>query len=295
LGGGEIASEIYRITLALPLSLGERVQTLLDTYRIPFEVHLETVRAADNCHVRIRQLILYAAGEKQRGEWTALMDRHDIGRYATVEPFSYDPAEWVDRWKEYYDWSKVSDRLSVGPDFKPCPFDTRLKVAIDPGQAFGTGSHESTLIALELLDRFLAADEDVLDVGCGTGVLALAACKLGAALTVAFDIEQESCLETVKNSLRNKVSPLVFRGGIEAVSAGFDVVVANMLAHRLLPLANSICGAVVDSGVLVLSGLVKKERDTFEPRFFGKAAKFERLAVVEKNDWWGGAWRRTTQ
>jgi ribosomal protein L11 methyltransferase len=240
----------------------------------------------------LQRFKLYASSEAEKDSVMGLLGQFGLSANATVEPFRWDPAEWVEKWKESYQWVRVSERISVGPAFRPCPFDTKARVAIDPGQAFGTGTHESTHLALELLDRHVGASVSMLDVGCGTGVLSVAAGQLGVERLSAFDIEEEAVRETGENAERNGVTVHVVLGGGEAISGVFDVVMANLLAHELVPMAGGIRGAVAPGGLLILAGLVDKDRPWFEERFFAVPGEFEKIEVTSRKEWWAGAWRK---
>ena len=294
MGGGKVGpgDQLFRISLALPLSKGNLAESLLDAFSIPFETRIESQTRPQAAHRQVRTIVLYPAGNAQKQEWLGHLRRNNLDQYATVEPFSYDPNEWLEKWKDSYEWTRITPRLAVGPDFKPCPFATPHNVSIRPAQAFGTGTHESTILALELLDRNLRPGNTVLDVGCGTGILAIAALELGARLALALDIEQESCVETAANGLANHVSPLVYQGGVEAVNSRFDLVVANMLGHRLVPIANSLINATKPGGTLLLAGLAEDRAEAFVADFFADTTQFKPMATLSRREWWAATWTR---
>lgn len=290
MGGGKVAGDppYFKVILSLPLSRVSTAQSLLDAYRIPFQELLDpgSPDASPGRHV----CVLYPQGAGQRDEWLGLLARAGLDGFAAVTPFDYDPALWVQRWKEYYEWVQVSPRLAIGPAFRECPFQCEHALRIDPGQAFGTGCHQSTQLAAMLMVQHLRRSESLLDVGCGTGVLAIAGALLGASPVTGVDVEQESCLETRKNAALNRVEVGVVRGSVDSLSSEWPVVVANMLYFRLETIARPLRRSVRPGGVLVLSGLVEKDRIPLATRFF--EGDFEPIGELCLDDWWGGAWRR---
>jgi ribosomal protein L11 methyltransferase len=179
--------------------------------------------------------------------------------------------DWGVAWREGLEVVEISPRLAIRPSFLEHRGPAaRATLVIDPGQAFGTGGHASTRLALALLEGLaperLAAAE-VLDVGSGTGVLALAALALGARRAVAHDIDplagREIRANAAANGLRERA--LVFTGPIAAIgSRRFDVVLANMLRSELLPLLPAIASRTRPDAVAIFSGLLEGERDACE-------------------------------
>lgn len=174
--------------------------------------------------------------------------------------------DWPETWKEGLEAIAISPRLAVRPPFAAARVAAgQVEVVIEPRQAFGTGAHGSTALALALLDARLAATPAarVLDVGAGSGVLAIAARKLGAAHALACDLDPIAARETRENAARNDVDVASFAGSLAALGprAGrFDVVVANLISSELRPILAALVDRVAPRGALVLSGLLAAER-----------------------------------
>lgn len=163
---------------------------------------------------------------------------------------------------------------------------------IDPKMSFGTGLHESTRLVLGLLPRVVEAGDRVLDAGTGTGVLAIAALKLGAAHAVAFDIDAWAEENAGENATRNGVEGRldVRIGDLDVVPEdGFNVVLANIHREVLLGMLPGLAAKTRAGGRLVLAGLLRRDADTM--RAATRAAGFETLHEAEENDWW--AWGGT--
>lgn len=190
---------------------------------------------------------------------------------------------WSEAWKEGLEPLVVSPRLAITPSFVPFePAPGQLALVIDPGQAFGTGGHASTRLALELLVALpdkAVADRCVLDVGCGTGVLALAALGLGARQAVALDLDPLATQATRENAARNQLAAglCVWTGPLDALSGRpFDLVLANLIRAELFPLLEGIRARCSEDGRVILSGLLHEERAQAE-----RALERVGLRVVE--------------
>ncbi|MDG2335827.1 MAG: 50S ribosomal protein L11 methyltransferase [Myxococcota bacterium] len=176
--------------------------------------------------------------------------------------------DWSEAWKEGLESLIISPRLVVRPSFVAHDLlPGQQEVIVDPGQAFGTGGHESTRLILDWLDGLLDGAEPprrVLDVGTGSGVLALAALKLGAHSALGFDLDRGAVREAGEvsrvNGLGDKLS--LFAGPIQALAVGgFDLVLVNLLRSEMLPIAKEIVGTLSGDGRLVLSGLLESDRE----------------------------------
>jgi ribosomal protein L11 methyltransferase len=171
-------------------------------------------------------------------------------------------AAWADAWKAYFPVLRVGRRLVIRPTWRRhhrAPEDVVL--ALDPGMAFGTGLHPTTRLCLagveDLGDRGVLEGARVLDVGCGSGILAIAALKLGAATALGLDTDPIAIEATVANASRNRLARRLRarHGSLPSGEPGFDVVLANLIAGLLVPLAPALQDELVPSGSLLASGI----------------------------------------
>ena len=153
-------------------------------------------------------------------------------------------------------------RLWVLPGAAEAAARDAVIVRLDPGLAFGTGTHATTALCLEWLDAQRLQGLTLLDYGCGSGILAIAALKLGCARAVAMDIDRQAVTATAANAAANGVAEqLTLADGDEALAGQYDIVVANILAAPIIELAESISGRVKSGCLLVLSGILSEQVD----------------------------------
>ncbi len=180
--------------------------------------------------------------------------------FTIVEEFG--SRDYLDAWREFATVYRTGNRLVVkAPWVSYQPNGTELVLWIDPGRSFGSGSHPSTQLALAELERLLEGNESVLDVGCGSGILAVAAARLGATQVFGIDIDTAAPDVTIGNARANGVEEFieVSTGPLGDVSDTFDVVVANMLASTLIELAPDLIRAVRPRGRLIISGILNAQ------------------------------------
>jgi len=215
-------------------------------------------------------------------------------------------ANWSEAWKVGLKAIEISPRLAVAPSFVDYQGTAGQRVLrIDPGQAFGTGGHASTRLVLEWIDRLAddrqAATQDVqvLDVGTGSGVLALAALALGAKRAVAFDLDPVAVIEARAVATQNDLLPGFesFVGGIESVAGqSFDWVFANLLKSEMLPILDQIADAVAPGGWLVVAGLLERDEQPVSEILAGQGllqAGMRREADDSGAVWIAPAFRRS--
>jgi ribosomal protein L11 methyltransferase len=195
----------------------------------------------------------------------------DAGLPAAVTQRPVAEEDWAEAWKEYFHVERFGEHIVVVPswrEYDPKPGDVTLH--LDPGMAFGTGQHETTRMCLEALEQHVKRGARVLDVGCGSGILSIAALKLGASAVCAVDVDPNCVRVTDANAAANGVTASLSAavGSLAGAwpfaepSAGrFDVVVANIIARIIIEHAASLVAALVPGGVLVTSGIIG-ERET---------------------------------
>ncbi len=202
------------------------------------------------------------------GDHAAAVDRAIRGAAPELRvgaPLVTPDQEWSEAWKEGLEPMLVGERLAIQPSFRPLDEPgERLVLTIEPGQAFGTGGHASTRLALELLEAGdpLGADVRVLDVGCGTGILALAALGLGGGRALAIDLDPLATEATIANARLNGLADrvTVFCGPLGRAPGGAcDLALANMIRSELLPVLPEIARRCEAGARLIVSGLLASE------------------------------------
>ena len=220
----------------------------------------------------------------------------DAGSCAILEGET-DEADWRDKWKEGFHSFTVGDML-IHPTWEPeaDAAGTRYQIEIDPGAAFGTGSHETTRLCLQHLARYMKPGDRVLDVGTGSGILSIAALKRGAAFAMATDLDPQAVETSLENVERNGYGPEhygVLKGNIiddpavqQAVGTGYDVVLANILAPAIIALQGMIGRHLKSGGFFIASGIIDvKEADVLAA--FAANPEWEVQAVEHDGEWVG--------
>ena len=168
--------------------------------------------------------------------------------------------DWVRLTQSQFDPIRISQRLWITPTWHEMPDPAAINLQLDPGLAFGTGSHPTTRLCLQWLDEQLPAGASVLDYGCGSGILAIAALKLGAGATRGIDIDAQAVRASVDNAQQNAV--VADFGLPDSLQAGeYDVVVANILANPLRMLGGLLASHVRAGGHIVLSGILQEQAE----------------------------------
>ena len=204
------------------------------------------------------------------------------------EAIVVDLAAALDAWRPYARAVTVGDRLVVRPPWVPpaAVEPGAVEVVVDPGRAFGSGAHPSTRLALAALVGLVRGGERVLDVGCGSGVLALAALALGAAEAMGVDIDPAAREASAANAARNGMGDRLAVTDTIARAAGpaggrYPLVVANLLLRDMVTLAPEIAAAVHEQGALVVSGVLEGQRAELEQAFTGASV----VAAASEDGW----------
>ena len=188
---------------------------------------------------------------------------------------------WVQLTQSQFDPIRVSDRLWIVPSWHVAPDPEAIVLVLDPGMAFGTGSHPTTRLCLEWLERTVSTDISILDYGCGSGILAIAAAKLGAKEVLGVDIDLQAVSAAKSNAELNNVSAR-FEDSTREIKGQFDIVVANILSNPLKALAPAICAHVRPGGRLALSGILTEQSDDLIEAY----SPYVALSVADSRDGW---------
>jgi len=192
---------------------------------------------------------------------------------------------WTENWRSHFVPIAMGRRLRIVPPWDESRDPERVTVVINPGAAFGTGRHETTALCLEVIEETVVPGARVADIGCGSGVLGIAAAKLGAARVVASDIEAAAVEATRENAEANGVAERIFvtESATPPSSEVFDLVVANIYSDTLVALAEALTTCVGPSGTLVLSGIEASRSADVERAYVARG--LQRTAIRTRGEW----------
>ncbi|SER70798.1 50S ribosomal protein L11 methyltransferase [Salipaludibacillus aurantiacus] len=196
--------------------------------------------------------------------------------------------EWATAWKKYYKPVKVSDHITITPtweDYSPVQ-DSEIIIELDPGMAFGTGTHPTTVLCIQALERHLNQGDMVLDVGTGTGVLSIAAAKLGASQVDALDLDEVAVKSAKINTKLNKVHDKVSvrqNNLLENTDHSPDLIVANILAEVITGMSGEAFASLKPGGKLITSGIIQTKREMVREAL--QSSGFYIEEIIEMEDW----------
>jgi ribosomal protein L11 methyltransferase len=197
------------------------------------------------------------------------------------EIFPIAEQDWVRQTQAQFGPIEIARGFWIVPSWSAVPDPGALNLRLDPGLAFGTGSHPTTRLCLEWLREHLAGGESVLDYGCGSGILAIAAAKLGADHVMGIDVDPQAVRASEHNARENDVDAAFVEP--DALPAGtYEVVIANILANPLIVLAPAIAQRVVAGGRIVLSGILEQQADSVVAAY----ARWFTLARWRESEGW---------
>lgn len=211
----------------------------------------------------------------------------DLG-HNVVSVQEVDEEDWATAWKKYYHPVKISNRFTIVPtweDYERVNTD-ELIIELDPGMAFGTGTHPTTVMCLQALETTVQTDSSVIDVGTGSGVLSIGAAKLGASKIHALDLDEVAVRSAIENIALNKVDHIVrvTHGNLlDNVDEQADIVVANILAEIIMTFTDDAFTIVKEGGLFITSGIIATKKDDVRESL--QHAGFEIEEVMMMEDW----------
>lgn len=291
---GQVDTTWLKLSGILPLKYAEEMETCLFTLGVngiqtitneflpPGETKLEDGHA---------KLVMYLEQEQDFKNsfvltiekiWKDFLQKHDLVEldYLLVIE-DLESNDWATSWKKFFHPLKVGKRIWISPSWEKAEVsENEIAIEIDPGMAFGTGAHESTALLIKALER--KADEsglpvNIIDVGCGSGVLSILALKLGAKKLVGIDIDPEAVRISEENLLINnldKNSYDISGTVIEKVQEKYPLVLANMISSILFSIKKDLCRITETGGELWLSGLLDEEAEEVKNEFCSEGMEF---------------------
>jgi ribosomal protein L11 methyltransferase len=211
----------------------------------------------------------------------------DIG-HNNITISEVNEQEWATAWKKYYKPVKVSEKITIIPtweDYEPVDSD-EIIIELDPGMAFGTGTHPTTVLSLQALEKYVQEDDVILDVGSGSGVLSIAAALFGANEIQAFDLDDlavkittiNAKLNKVEHKIQSKQNDLLKNVDIEA-----DLIVSNILAEIIVRFTNDAYANLKPGGIFITSGIIQGKKEDVRSNL--QQVGFEIIETNEMEDW----------
>ena len=207
-----------------------------------------------------RVVALFDPGEDLVGRIAAAAAAAGIEDLPEIELADVAEQDWVRLTQAQFDPIKVNQRLWIVPSWHAAPDADAINLILDPGLAFGTGSHPTTFLCLQWLTETLRGGESLLDYGCGSGILGIAAARLGAASVLGVDIDENALIAARDNAANNGVT-IALRHSRDKLDERFDIVVANILTNPLCVLAPLLVGRLAPGGRIALSGVLASQAD----------------------------------
>ncbi|MFS8540542.1 MAG: 50S ribosomal protein L11 methyltransferase [Tissierellales bacterium] len=195
--------------------------------------------------------------------------------------------DWAENWKKYYKPVRIGDKIVIKPSWEDYEQkDGDIVIELDPGMAFGTGTHETTILCVEALEKYVKKDAIVYDVGCGSGILSIVAAKLGAKKVIGIDIDDLSVKTSKENVKINGVEEIVeiVKGNLlDNVSGKADIIVSNIIAEIIINMIPNLKDYLIHNGIFIASGIITEKLEKVKEALVNNG-----FSIVEEktmNDW----------
>ena len=195
--------------------------------------------------------------------------------------------DWQDEWKKYFHTVNITDNIVIKPSWDEYePSDNEIVVEIDPGLAFGTGTHETTSLCVEFLEKYAQTKKKLLDIGCGSGILMLIGKKLGVEKVVGIDIDEKVNDVVLENFSKNGINDnfqVIIGNLVDNVNEKYDLVVSNILVDVLEKLLEDIEKALEKGAIVIFSGILNEKEEAFLKK--AKNYNLKQIDRKDKNNW----------
>lgn len=234
--------------------------------------------------------------EEIKEELKAIKQRdieNKFGRLA-FEIANVNEEDWANNWKKYFKPLSVGNKLLIKPSWEKCSnAENRKILEIDPASSFGTGQHNTTQLCLELLEKYMKAEDNLLDLGCGSGILSIGGVLLGAKSATAIDIEENAVTTAIENAKKNNISEKKYKAYcgniiedeslVKEIGTGYDIICANIVADILIAMSEIFDKFLKKNGVLIMSGVISTRKDEVIEAVVSKG--FSTIEIHEKGGW----------
>ncbi|WP_078552767.1 50S ribosomal protein L11 methyltransferase [Bacillus alkalicellulosilyticus] len=231
---------------------------------------------------------LAALIEEMKASITALGDLDIELGHNKVLVHEVAEEEWATAWKKYYKPVRVSNTITISPtweEYTPSSEDECV-IELDPGMAFGTGTHPTTVLCIQAIEKMITPGDSAIDVGTGSGVLSIAAAKLGAKDVLALDLDEVAVESAKINTELNKVDRQVTvkqNNLLEGIDGEYDFIVANILAEIIVRFVQDAARVLKPNGVFITSGIISRKKDEVKDSLLSHGFTIEE--IVEMEDW----------
>ena len=198
-----------------------------------------------------------------------------------------DDSEWKDQWKQYFRPQHITEDLVICPSWETySPAAGEKVIEIDPGMAFGTGTHATTRMCIELIEKYLHPEQSFMDIGCGSGILSIAAGLCGCRKIAGFDIDPDAVRVAKENVRKNGMESftVISQGDVtKGVDWTADVIAANLMAEIIISICGSIPACLNENGIFISSGIIAEKKEMVVMAL--QQAGFEIMEIREDDDW----------